>query len=65
METTQKNHIRVALYTRVSTEDQAREGYSLDVQRDYLIDFAKREGWEIQFVDRKSKLYQDDGRSGY
>ena len=65
MGTTQKNYIRAALYTRVSTEDQAREGYSLDVQRDYLIDFAKREGWQIQVVDGKSKIYQDDGRSGY
>jgi len=65
METTQKNHIRAALYTRVSTEDQAREGYSLDVQRDFLIDFANREGWQIPVVDGKSKIYQDDGYSGY
>lgn len=65
MENTQKKHIKAALYTRVSTEDQAREGYSLDVQRDYLIDFAKREGWQNQFIDGKSKIYQDDGYSGY
>ena len=32
-----KRRIRAALYTRVSTEDQAREGYSLGVQKDYLI----------------------------
>src|SRR3990167_5577152 len=66
--------MRVALYTRVSTEDQAREGYSLEVQREYslqilllakfirrdrLESFAKREGLEI------FKLYQDDGISGY
>ena len=38
---------RCAIYIRVSTEDQAREGYSLDVQRDYLVDFAKRNGWEV------------------
>lgn len=52
-----KNNI--SLYIRVSTEDQAKEGYSLEVQREYLESFAKREGLEI------SKLYQDDGISGY
>ena len=26
--------LRVAIYVRVSTEDQAREGYSLEVQRE-------------------------------
>jgi len=51
--------MRVALYTRVSTEDQAREGFSLEVQREYLESFAKREGLEI------FKVYQDDGISGY
>ncbi|MBI5123197.1 recombinase family protein, partial [Candidatus Roizmanbacteria bacterium] len=48
-----------AIYIRVSTEDQAKEGYSLEVQREYLESFAKREGLEI------FKVYQDDGISGY
>jgi site-specific DNA recombinase len=51
--------IRLAIYIRVSTEDQAKEGYSLEVQREYLESFAKREGLEI------FKVYQDDGISGY
>jgi site-specific DNA recombinase len=51
--------LRIAIYTRVSTEDQAKEGYSLEVQREYLESFAKREGLEI------FKVYQDDGISGY
>ena len=38
---------RCAIYTRVSTEDQVREGYSLEVQQEYLLDFAKRNGWEV------------------
>lgn len=50
--------MKVAIYTRVSTEDQAREGTSLEVQREYLEAFAKREGWEIFGV------YVDDGYSG-
>jgi site-specific DNA recombinase len=51
--------MKVAIYIRVSTEDQAKEGYSLEVQREYLEAFAKREGLEI------FKVYQDDGISGY
>ena len=51
--------MEVAIYIRVSTEDQAKEGYSLEVQREYLESFAKREGLEI------FKVYQDDGISGY
>ena len=39
--------MKTAIYTRVSTEDQAREGYSLEVQREYLESFATREGYEI------------------
>ncbi|MEW6408504.1 MAG: recombinase family protein [Nitrospirota bacterium] len=51
--------MKVSLYLRVSTEDQAKEGYSLEVQREHLESFAKREGLEI------FKVYQDDGISGY
>ncbi len=44
---------RVALYTRVSTEDQAKEGFSLDAQLDRLRLFAGAQGWDIagEFVD--------------
>jgi site-specific DNA recombinase len=51
--------MRTAIYIRVSTEDQAKEGYSLEVQREYLESFARRENLEI------FKVYQDDGISGY
>lgn len=50
--------MKVAIYTRVSTEDQAREGFSLAVQEEYLLDHAKRMGWEVY------KIYSDD-ESGY
>lgn len=39
--------MKVSMYIRVSTEDQAREGYSLEVQSEYLESFAKREGYGI------------------
>jgi DNA invertase Pin-like site-specific DNA recombinase len=51
--------MKVAIYIRVSTEDQAKEGYSLEVQREYLEGFAKRENYDI------FKVYSDDGISGY
>jgi len=51
--------LRIAIYTRVSTEDQAKEGYSLEVQREYLESFAVREGCEV------FKVYCDDGISAY
>src|SRR5919112_6527007 len=37
---------KVLLYTRVSTDEQARHGYSLDDQRRVLREHAKREGYE-------------------
>ncbi|HYS71894.1 MAG TPA: recombinase family protein [Thermoplasmata archaeon] len=49
---------RVALYARVSTEDQAKEGFSLDAQRDRLHAFCRAQGWSA------AKEYVDDGHSG-
>lgn len=51
--------MKAAFYLRVSTEDQAREGYSLEVQREYLEFFALREDYEV------FKVYCDDGISAY
>ncbi|HRR67200.1 MAG TPA: recombinase family protein, partial [Methanomassiliicoccales archaeon] len=38
---------RVALYTRVSTEDQAKEGYSLLAQMERLEAYCDAQGWDI------------------
>ena len=51
--------MKVSIYIRVSTEDQAREGYSLEVQKEYLEAFAKRESYEV------FKIYSDEGISAY
>ena len=48
---------RVALYIRVSTEEQARQGLSLDAQEQDLRNFAKRKGYSVV------GLYVDDGAS--
>jgi site-specific DNA recombinase len=39
--------MRVALYTRVSTDEQATSGYSLEDQLDKLESYAHQQGWEI------------------
>ena len=65
--------LRIAIYTRVSTEDQAKEGYSLEVQREYSPQICKSKsnrGDRLEsFVNREGlgmfKIYQDHGISGY
>lgn len=55
--------MKVAIYTRVSTEDQVREGTSLEVQREFLERFAKNSEWEI-YYPKLGEIYQDEGYSG-
>ncbi|MDD1743612.1 MAG: recombinase family protein, partial [Methanomassiliicoccales archaeon] len=31
----------------MSTEDQAREGYSLDAQKERLLAYCEAQGWEM------------------
>ncbi len=50
--------MRVALYTRVSTDDQAREGYSLAAQAKRLRAFANAQRWIV------AGEYVDDGYTG-
>jgi len=50
--------VKVAIYTRVSTEDQAKEGFSLNAQLDKLRAYCKARDWVI------SSEYVDDGYSG-
>jgi DNA invertase Pin-like site-specific DNA recombinase len=53
-----EERIRAAVYARVSTEEQAQEGYSLDAQRQILSDRCTAEDWEVHGV------YEDEGYSG-
>lgn len=50
--------MRAALYVRVSTEEQADEGYSLDAQISALRDYCEIQEMEI------AGIYRDDGFSG-
>ena len=51
---------KCGLYMRVSTEDQAREGFSLPEQRERLETFCKFKGYEIEMCirDSSSSLYE-------
>lgn len=49
--------LRVALYPRVSTEEQAAHGYSLELQEDALIRYANDHGYKIVGT------YRDEGNS--
>jgi len=50
--------IRAAIYVRVSTDDQARDGYGLDVQRERCRAMAVVKGWSLVAE------YADEGISG-
>ncbi|MEK4826684.1 recombinase family protein [Niallia sp. FSL W8-0951] len=49
---------RVAIYCRVSTEEQATEGYSISAQLQTLRQYTQLYGWEI------AEEYVDEGISG-
>lgn len=49
--------LRVALYIRVSTEEQAKFGISLAAQEDYLLHYANERGYKI------INIYRDEGNS--
>ena len=53
-----KTKIRVAIYVRVSTQEQAKEGYSIGEQTDRLTKFCEAHDWCIV------KVYTDAGHSG-
>jgi len=52
-----QNKPLAAVYIRVSTQDQAQHGFSLDAQQDALQNYAKALGYEIY------KIYKDEGKS--
>ncbi len=52
------NHPLAAIYVRVSTEEQAKQGISLAAQEEALKNYSAALGYEI------FKLYKDEGKSG-
>lgn len=53
-----RNRIRVALYIRVSSQEQADEGYSIGEQTERLKKYCEAMEWDIY------KIYVDPGYSG-
>lgn len=53
-----QKQIRIAVYVRVSTQEQAKEGYSINEQTDRLKKYADAHGWTVV------KIYTDAGHSG-
>jgi len=49
--------LRAAVYIRVSTEDQVREGFSIAAQRERLLAYLHSQDWEL------SDFYTDEGVS--
>jgi len=50
--------VKVVGYIRVSTEEQSREGVSLENQKERIENYAKAKGWNL------IKVYSDPGYSG-
>ena len=53
-----RNVLRVAIYIRVSTQEQAKEGYSIGEQEERLRDYCNAMRWDT------FKIYVDPGYSG-
>lgn len=49
--------MKAAIYIRVSTDEQAAEGFSIDAQKRRLLAYADSQDWEV------SEVYIDDGWS--
>jgi DNA invertase Pin-like site-specific DNA recombinase len=47
----------VGIYIRVSTQEQAKEGYSIQAQKERLLSFCDAQGW------KDFKIYPDEGVS--
>lgn len=57
MKQTNTDIVRVALYPRVSTEEQYLRGYSLQTQEDVLVQYAADHGFKVVGI------YRDEGHS--
>ncbi len=50
--------MKVIGYVRVSTQGQAKDGYSLAFQQDEIRSYCERQGWNLLYV------FTDEGISG-
>lgn len=59
------NTIRVAFYARVSTDEQAKEGYGIDMQLDGLNDMMEYKGRHHDWIHDSKYVYKDLWFSGW
>lgn len=52
-----KNLIRAAIYIRVSSEEQVRHGYSLQAQKERLLEYCKLKQYQV------INIYADEGKT--
>ena len=50
--------LKTGIYIRVSTEEQARTGFSIRAQKEKLVNYSQVRGWEVY------DFYIDEGISG-
>jgi site-specific DNA recombinase len=58
----------VAIYVRVSSQDQKNEGVSVDVQKNMGIEFCERNGYDYRMYDKdlgKSSMKGREFRKDY
>ena len=60
----EEKDVRVAFYIRVSTDEQAKDGYGLPMQLRGLEDMMEYRGKFHHWIHEKEWLYIDDGYSG-
>lgn len=56
--------LRMLGYVRVSTEEQAKDGFSLDAQTEALHAEAERRGWDIEIIVDAGYSGRSDNRPG-
>ncbi|MBU8730773.1 recombinase family protein [Cytobacillus oceanisediminis] len=58
------NRLKAVIYARVSTEEQAKEGYSIKAQKQLLRDYATHRNFEIvgEYIDEGRSAKSIDGR---
>ena len=56
---------RAALYARVSTKEQEREGLSLDAQERECSAFAAAQGWDVTMIEGEAQSGRNRNRSGF
>lgn len=49
--------MKAAVYPRVSTDEQFKEGYSIDSQKENCVNFIKSQGWDLH------EIYVEEGAS--